>query len=205
MPFVLGIAGGSGSGKSTVVARVEAIVGPGHLALLPMDNYYKDLGDLPLEERAKTNYDHPDAFDLDLLVHHLEELLAGRPIEMPQYSFVQHARLPETRRVEPAPVVVVEGILSLYDPRIRERMDLKVYVDADPDVRFIRRLKRDIKERGRSVDSVIDQYLSSVRPMHLAFVEPTKRYADLIVPGGGMNTPALEVLASRLKGALEAA
>jgi len=205
MPFVLGIAGGSGSGKSTVVARVEAIVGPGHLALLPMDNYYKDLGDLPLEERAKTNYDHPDAFDLDLLVHHLEELLAGRAIEMPQYSFVEHARLPETRRVEPAPVVVIEGILALYDPRIRERMDLKVYVDADPDVRFIRRLKRDIKERGRTVDSVIDQYLSSVRPMHLAFVEPTKRYADLIVPGGGMNTPALEVLASRLKGALEAA
>jgi len=205
MPFVLGIAGGSGSGKSTVVARVEAIVGPGHLALLPMDNYYKDLGDLPLEERAKTNYDHPDAFDLDLLVRHLEELLAGRPIEMPQYSFVEHARLPETKRVEPAPVVVVEGILALYDPRIRERMDLKVYVDADPDVRFIRRLKRDIKERGRTVDSVIDQYLSSVRPMHLAFVEPTKRYADLIVPGGGMNTPALEVLASRLKGALEAA
>ena len=205
MPFVLGIAGGSGSGKSTVVARVEAIVGPGHLALLPMDNYYKDLGDLPLEERAKTNYDHPDAFDLDLLVHHLEELLAGRAIEMPQYSFVEHSRLPETRRVEPAPVVVIEGILALYDPRIRERMDLKVYVDADPDVRFIRRLKRDIKERGRTVDSVIDQYLSSVRPMHLAFVEPTKRYADLIVPGGGMNTPALEVLASRLKGALEAA
>ncbi len=205
MPFVLGIAGGSGSGKSTVVARVEAIVGPGHLALLPMDNYYKDLGDLPLSERAKTNYDHPDAFDLDLLVHHLEELLAGRAVEMPQYSFVEHARLPTTKRVEPAPVVVVEGILALYDPRIRERMDLKVYVDADPDVRFIRRLKRDIKERGRSVDSVIDQYLSSVRPMHLAFVEPTKRYADLIVPGGGMNTPALEVLASRLKGALEAA
>ncbi len=205
MPFVLGIAGGSGSGKSTVVARVEAIVGPGRLALLPMDNYYKDLGHLPLAERAKTNYDHPDAFDLDLLVRHLDDLLAGKPVAMPQYSFVEHARLPKTKRVEPAPVIVVEGILALYDPRLRERMDLKVYVDADPDVRFIRRLRRDIAERGRTVDSVIEQYLSSVRPMHLAFVEPTKRYADLIVPGGGMNTPALEVLASRLLGALEAA
>ncbi len=205
MPFVLGIAGGSGSGKSTVVARVEAIVGPGRLALLPMDNYYKDLGHLPLAERAKTNYDHPDAFDLDLLVEHLDALSAGRAVEMPQYSFVEHARLPETKRVEPAPVIVVEGILALYDPRLRERMDLKVYVDADPDVRFIRRLRRDIAERGRTVESVIEQYLSSVRPMHLAFVEPTKRYADLIVPGGGMNTPALEVLASRLLGALEAA
>ncbi len=205
MPFVLGIAGGSGSGKSTVVARVEAIVGPGRLALLPMDNYYKDASHLPLEERAKTNYDHPDAFDLDLLVEHLEALIQGRAVEMPQYSFVEHARLPQTRRVAPAPVIVVEGILALYDPRLRERMDLKVYVDADPDVRFIRRLRRDIAERGRTVESVIEQYLSSVRPMHLAFVEPTKRYADLIVPGGGMNTPALEVLASRLLGALEAA
>ncbi len=205
MPFVLGIAGGSGSGKSTVVARVEGIVGLGRLALLPMDNYYKDASHLPLAERAKTNYDHPDAFDLDLLVEHLEALTQGRAVEMPQYSFVEHARLPQTRRVASAPVIVVEGILALYDPRLRERMDLKVYVDADPDVRFIRRLRRDIAERGRTVESVIEQYLSSVRPMHLAFVEPTKRYADLIVPGGGMNTPALEVLASRLLGALEAA
>ncbi len=204
MPFVLGVAGGSGSGKTTVVERVQAIVGPGHLALLPMDNYYKDLGHLPFEERVKTNYDHPDAFDLDLLVEHLDALIHGRSVAMPLYSFVEHARLPETKRVDPAPVIVVEGILALYDPRLRERMDLKVYVDADPDVRFIRRLKRDIEERGRSPESVIDQYLSSVRPMHLAFVEPTKRYADLIVPVGGQNTPALEVLASRLTHALEA-
>ncbi len=205
MPFVLGVAGGSGSGKTTVVERVRAIVGPGHLALLPMDNYYRDLGDLPFEERVKTNYDHPDAFDLDLLVAHLEALLRGEAVEMPVYSFTEHARLPLTERVEPRPVIVVEGILALYDPRLRERMDLKVYVDADPDVRFIRRLKRDIEERGRSPESVIAQYLNSVRPMHLAFVEPTKRYADLIVPVGGQNTPALEVLASRLSRALEAA
>ncbi len=203
MPFVLGVAGGSGSGKTTVVERIRAIVGPGHLALLPMDNYYRDLGDLPFEERVKTNYDHPDAFDLDLLVEHLEALIEGQPVAMPLYSFVEHARRPETETLRPAPVIVVEGILALYDPRLRERMDLKVYVDADPDVRFIRRLLRDLRERGRTTESVIEQYLASVRPMHLAFVEPTKRYADLIVPVGGQNTPALEVLASRLSHALE--
>jgi len=202
MPFVLGIAGGSGSGKSTVVSRVEEIVGRGRLALLPLDNYYKDN---PPRKNGRVNYDHPDAFDLDLAVAHLRDLLAGRAVEMPLYSFKDHARLPETVRVEPAPVVVVEGILALYDPRLRELMDLKVYVDTDPDVRFIRRLRRDVAERGRTVESVIEQYLSSVRPMHLAFVEPTKRYADLIVPGGGMNTPALEALASRLREALEGA
>ncbi len=204
MPFVLGIAGGSGSGKTTVVERVRQIVGP-RVAILPMDNYYRDLGHLPFEERQKTNYDHPDAFDNDLLLAHLDALIAGQAVEMPLYSFTEHRRLPETQRVDPGPVIVVEGILALFDPELRARMDLKVFVDADPDVRFIRRLIRDIEERGRSVESVVMQYLDTVRPMHLTFVEPSKRYADLIIPHGGMNTPALEVLALRLRHALEAA
>ncbi len=204
MPFVLGIAGGSGSGKTTVVERVRQIVGP-RVAILPMDNYYRDLGHLPFEERQKTNYDHPDAFDNDLLLAHLDALIAGHPVEMPLYSFTEHRRLPQTQRVDPGPVIVVEGILALFDPELRARMDLKVFVDADPDVRFIRRLIRDIEERGRSVESVVKQYLDTVRPMHLTFVEPSKRYADLIIPHGGMNTPALEVLALRLRHALEAA
>ena len=198
MPFVLGVAGGSGSGKTTVVARVRDIAGPDGVVHLAMDNYYKDLSHLPFEERVKTNYDHPDAYDLELLVDHLDRLMRGEAVEMPQYSFVEHVRLGETRRVEPAPVVAVEGILALYFEELRKRMDLKVYVDTDPDVRFIRRLERDVRERGRSVDSVIAQYLGSVRPMHLAFVEPSKRYADLIVPEGGENQAAMEVLASRL-------
>ncbi len=204
MPFVLGIAGGSGSGKTTVVERVRQVVGP-RVAILPMDNYYRDLGHLPFEERQKTNYDHPDAFDNDLLLAHLDALIAGQAVEMPLYSFTEHRRLPETQRVDPGPVIVVEGILALFDPELRARMDLKVFVDADPDVRFIRRLIRDIEERGRSVESVVKQYLDTVRPMHLTFVEPSKRYADLIIPHGGMNTPALEVLALRLRHALEAA
>ncbi len=204
MPFFMGVAGGSGSGKTTVVERVKAIVGEANVAFLPMDNYYKDLAHLPFEERARTNYDHPDAYDLPLLKAHLNELFAGRPVEMPLYSFTEHARKEKTQRVYPAPVIVLEGILALYDPEIRGRMDLKIYVDTDPDLRFIRRLERDVRERGRSVTSVIEQYLNTVRPMHLAFVEPTKRFADLILPEGGMNTAALEVLASRLKAVTEA-
>ncbi|AEB11717.1 uridine kinase [Marinithermus hydrothermalis] len=202
-PFVIGIAGGTGSGKTTVTERVIETVGRDRVALVPMDNYYKDQSHLPFEERTRINYDHPAAFDTGLLLEHLEALMNGVPIEMPLYSFTEHVRLLETATVAPAPVVVIEGILALYDEHLRRLMDLKVFVDADPDVRFIRRLERDIRERGRTLESVIRQYLEFVRPMHLSFVEPTKRYADVIIPRGGHNQPALEMLVSRIRTLIE--
>ncbi len=202
-PFVIGIAGGTGSGKTTVTERVIETVGKDRVALVPMDNYYKDQSHLPFEERTRINYDHPAAFDTELLLEHLEALMNGVPIEMPLYSFTEHVRLLETTTVAPAPVVVIEGILALYDDRLRRLMDLKVFVDADPDVRLIRRLERDIRERGRTLESVIRQYLEFVRPMHLSFVEPTKRYADVIIPRGGHNQPALEMLVSRIRTLIE--
>lgn len=203
--FVIGIAGGSGSGKTTVTRRVVEVVGKDRVALLQMDHYYKNQDHLTFEERTRINYDHPDAFDMPLLALHLSQLVQGKPVESPLYSFVEHTRAHETRTVEPAPVVVLEGILALYDDRLRKHMHLKVFVDADPDVRFIRRLRRDIDERGRSPDSVIEQYLNFVRPMHIAFVEPSKRYADVIIPRGGHNEPALEMLTSRIHRILGAA
>ncbi|WP_216320193.1 uridine kinase [Deinococcus aestuarii] len=198
-PFVIGVAGGSGSGKTTVTRRVIETVGQGGVAVLGQDNYYRDQSDIPETARAGTNYDHPAAFDWLLLREHLGALLAGVPVEMPEYDFTRHTRSPRTTTVLPAPVVVLEGFFALYDEELRERMHLKVFVDADADVRFIRRLLRDTQERGRSPESVITQYLDYVRPMHLSFVEPTKRYADVIIPHGGMNEPALDMLAARIR------
>lgn len=197
-PFVIGVAGGSGSGKTTVTRRVIETVGNAGVAVLNQDNYYRDQSDIPLEARLKTNYDHPAAFDWKLLREHVDALLSGVPIEMPEYDFTRHTRSAQTTRVMPGRVVVLEGFFALYDEELRERMHLKVFVDADADVRFIRRLLRDTQERGRSPESVIEQYLEYVRPMHLSFVEPTKRYADVIIPHGGMNEPALDMLAARI-------
>lgn len=197
-PFVIGIAGGTGSGKTTVTEAVVEAVGSAHVALLPMDNYYKANTHLPLEERRKLNYDHPEVFDLELYLEDIRRLLSWQRVQMPQYSFKEYTRLAQTTLVKPAPVVVLEGIMVLVDARVRETMNLKVFVDADPDVRFIRRLQRDLAERGRSVDSVVRQYLEQVRPMHLSFVEPSKRYADVIIPHGGRNEQALAMLTARV-------
>ncbi len=199
LPFVIGVAGGSGSGKTTVTRRVVDTVGQGGVAVLNQDNYYRNQDDIPFEARLKTNYDHPAAFDWTLLREHIDALLSGVPIDMPEYDFTRHTRAAHTTTVLPAPVVVLEGFFALYDEALRERMHLKVFVDADADVRFIRRLLRDTQERGRTPESVIEQYLEYVRPMHLSFVEPTKRYADVIIPHGGMNEPALDMLAARIR------
>nr|WP_221091581.1 uridine kinase [Deinococcus aquaedulcis] len=198
-PFMIGVAGGSGSGKTTVTRRVIETVGQQGVAVLNQDNYYRNQDDIPFEARLKTNYDHPAAFDWALLREHVDALLSGVPIAMPEYDFTQHTRSAQTSTVLPAPVVVLEGFFALYDEELRERMHLKVFVDADADVRFIRRLLRDTQERGRTPQSVIEQYLEYVRPMHLSFVEPTKRYADVIIPHGGMNEPALDMLAARIR------
>ena len=198
--MIIGVAGGSGSGKTTVARKlVESFPEPGTLQLVCQDAYYRDQAQLTLEERQKINYDHPFAFDNDLLLQHLESLRRGEPIKQPVYSFVNHTRLSETIPVASAKIIVLEGILVLEDARLRDMCDIKVYVDTDSDERFIRRLQRDIFERGRSVDSVIEQYLTSVRPMHLQFGEPTKRYADVVIPGGGANSVAIGLLLARIK------
>ncbi|NWJ45642.1 MAG: uridine kinase [Chloroflexi bacterium] len=190
-PLVIGVAGGTGSGKTTVARHIVENIGISLVVHLQHDSYYKDLSHMPFEERTRVNYDHPDSLDNDLLYQHLLDLRAGKPILMPIYDFVQHNRLSEPVFMEPCPVIVVDGILLFTDKRIRDLMELKIFVDTDADLRFIRRLRRDIKERGRSVDSVIEQYLTTVRIMHQEFVEPTKRYADLIIPEGGFNVPML--------------
>jgi len=201
--FVIGIAGGTGSGKTTVTEAVIGAVGPEQVALLPMDNYYKDNAHLPFEERLELSYDHPDAFDLELYLTHIRQLVAGREVRMPVYSFKEYTRSPQTILVKPAPVVVLEGIMLLVDATLRAQMNLKVFVDTDADVRFIRRLQRDIVERGRTVQSVIQQYLEQVWPMHLSFVEPSKRYADVIIPHGGHNEEALAMLTARVRSLLQ--
>ncbi|MCS7058575.1 MAG: uridine kinase [Meiothermus sp.] len=200
--FVIGIAGGSGSGKTTVTEAILEAVGPEFVALLPMDNYYKANEHLPLEERRRLSYDHPEAFDLELYLEHVKRLTQGQAVKVPVYSFREYTRTFETILVRPAPVVVLEGILLFFDERLRAEMNLKVYVDTDPDVRFIRRLQRDLQERGRTVESVIRQYLEQVRPMHLSFVEPSKRYADVIIPHGGRNQEALAMLTARVRSLL---
>ncbi len=197
-PVVIGVAGGTGSGKTTVAGVILDRVGAHRITLLPQDAYYRDLSHLPPAERAQMNFDHPDALEMDLMVEHLQMLRGWKPIEMPVYDFTTHTRRPETKHVEPNPVILVEGILVLADARLRELMDVKLYVDTDADVRFIRRLKRDIEERGRTMESVIHQYLTTVRPMHLEFVEPTKRYADVIIPEGGFNQVAMDMVVARL-------
>jgi uridine kinase len=198
-PFLIGIAGGTGSGKTSVARRIYESLHVESAAFLDYDAYYKELGHLSLEERQRINFDHPDSLDVSLFIHHLEQLIAGRGIEKPVYDFTRHTRAPQTVRVEPRDVVLVDGILLFADATLREMFDLKIFVDTEADVRFIRRLKRDLEERGRSLDSIIDQYLTTVRPMHFEFVEPTKRYADVILPRGGQNTAGIEVIAARIR------
>jgi len=198
-PFLIGVAGGSSSGKTTVAERLAELAGERHLALIKLDSYYVDLGDRPLADRIVFNYDHPDAFDWPLLNDHLAALSAGAPVPVPVYDYVQFNRSGTVRLVQPARIVVVEGILVLWEPVLRERFDLKIFLDTDADLRLIRRLRRDVEERGRSTESVIEQYLATVRPAHEQFIEPSKRYADVIIPEGGLNRPALDVLLARVR------
>jgi uridine kinase len=198
-PYLIGIAGGTGSGKTTVARRIYESLHLDSAVFIDHDAYYRELGHLPLEERERMNFDHPDSLDNDLLLGHLRELIEGRPIQKPVYDFTRHTRAPQTVHVEPRGVVLVDGILLFVDPRLRELFDLKIFVDTEADVRFIRRLKRDINKRGRSLESVIEQYLGTVRPMHFEFVEPSKRYADVILPRGGQNTAGIEVVAARIR------
>lgn len=199
-PVIIGIAGGSGSGKTTVVRRLRASLGDDQVSVLEHDRYYRDRSDLRLEERAALNYDHPDSLETDLLVEHVKQLRTGQAVDAPQYDFARHNRLDARDAVAPRAAIIVEGILIFADASLRALMDVKVFVDADDDTRFIRRLQRDISERGRTVQSVIDQYLGTVKPMHLEFVEPSKRYADIIVPQGGHNDVAIEMLLTLARG-----
>ncbi|MFP4498272.1 MAG: uridine kinase [Vulcanimicrobiota bacterium] len=201
--LVIGIAGGSGSGKTTVAEMIGKELEPHPVVIMIQDNYYKDQAHLPVEERAKVNFDHPEAFDSELMARHLKQLKEGHAIDMPVYDFVTHTRHKETIRVEPTEILIVEGILVLESNVLRKIMDFKVYVDTDDDIRFIRRLKRDIAERARSVDSVIDQYLNTVRPMHLEFVEKSKRYADIILPWRDFNPGGVGIVIHMLKGYLK--
>jgi len=201
-PVVIGVAGGTGSGKSTVAREILRRAGTEQISLIQHDAYYKDLGDLPPAQRAMQNFDHPDALDNELLIAHLMELKAGRTVKMPVYDFTTHTRTAEVRRVEPRRVILVEGILIFADVALRRIMDVKIYVDTDADIRFIRRLERDLAERGRTMESVIRQYMATVRPMHQEFVEPSKRYADVIIPEGGFNEVAIDMIASRIKALL---
>ena len=198
-PIILGIAGGTGSGKTTVANVILDRVGAGRIVLLAHDAYYRDLRELPRAQRDIINFDHPDSLETELLVHHLEALRRGEPVEVPIYDFTTHARTNLTRHVEPQLVILVEGILVFAERGLRELFDVKIFVDTDPDVRFIRRLQRDIEERGRTVASVIQQYQMTVRPMHLEFVEPSKRYADVIIPEGGLNTVAMDMVVARIR------
>ncbi len=197
--MVIGICGGTGSGKTSVANRLLKSVKAGDVVYLQQDSYYRNLNDLPLDFRRAVNFDHPDAVDNDLLVEHLKALKNGQQIELPVYDFKHHMRLPETLRVEPTPIIIIEGILIFADARLLEEMDIKVFVDTPDDLRFIRRLRRDIAERGRTADSVIEQYLSTVRPMHMQFVEPSKRYADVIIPEGGSNLVGIDLISGKIR------
>ena len=194
---IIGIAGGSGSGKTTLARNIASHFGD-RIAVLRHDDYYKEHGDIPLEERSRLNYDHPDAFDTPLLISHLDALKSGKAIECPIYDYTVHNRSSETKRIEPKPVILIEGILILANPEVVSRLDMKIYVDTDPDVRIIRRIVRDTKKRGRSLDSVINQYLDTVKPMHEAFVEPSKRLADIIIPEGGKNPVAYGMIINKI-------
>lgn len=202
-PVIVGVAGGTGSGKTTVSHAILERVGRDRIAYIQHDSYYRDLSHLPPEERARVNFDHPDALENELLIQHLQQLIAGRPAEIPIYDFTTHTRKKETRTVLPHRVILLEGILIFADKTLREMMDVKIYVDTDADLRFIRRLERDIAERGRTMESVIRQYLETVRPMHLEFVEPSKRYADIIIPEGGFNTIAIDMVVARIEALLQ--
>ena len=198
-PLIIGICGGTGSGKTTITDRIISALAPESVLVLQQDHYYRDFPDLSLEERAKQNYDHPDAFDTALLIEHLKDLRAGRGIERPIYDFAKYERAPRTVRMNPAPAVILEGILIFESKELSDLMDIKIFVDTDADLRFIRRLRRDIRERGRTVDSVVEQYLSTVRPMHMEFVEPSKRNADVIIPEGGHNEVGIDLVIQKIR------
>lgn len=202
-PILIGITGGTGSGKSTVTKEIFKFIDKENIAVIEQDSYYKDQSDLSYEERIKTNYDHPFAFDNDLLIKHLKELLNGQAIEKPSYDFEKHNRKIETELIKPKEIVILEGILILSEKEIRNLLDIKIFVDTDSDVRVIRRILRDIKDRGRTLDSVILQYMNTVRPAHLQFVEPTKRYADIVIPEGGFNKVAIDLIVSKIKSILK--
>jgi uridine kinase len=197
--MIIGISGGTGSGKTTVAQKLIASVGGENVVYLQQDSYYRNLGDMPLDLKHRVNYDHPDAFDTELLINHLQALRAGEAIRQPIYDYATHSRSPETFCVEPKPIIILEGILVFVNPQMRGLMDLKIFVDADADVRFIRRLDRDVHERGRSLESVIAQYQATVRPMHLQFVEPSKRYADVIIPEGGHNDAGIDLITGKIR------
>lgn len=204
-PVIIGIAGGSGSGKTTVTNSILERVGFENIAILPHDAYYKDLGHLPLDRRRLVNFDHPNSLDTPLLIQHIQQLKRGQPIELPVYDFKNHARTTQSIHIEPRPVILVEGILIFAEPDLIKEFDVKIFVDTDSDIRFIRRLQRDIAERGRTSESVIEQYLSTVRPMHLEFVEPSRRNADVIIPEGGLNAVAMDMVVARIQDLLEKA
>ena len=197
--LVIGIAGGSGSGKTTVAQSILQRVGPEHISFLQHDAYYKDLSGLPPVQRAEVNFDHPNSLETELLTRHILQLKSGSPVEVPIYNFATHSRTEKTYPVQPRGVILVEGILIFTEASLRDLFNVKIFVDTDPDLRFIRRLERDISERGRTLDTVVKQYLSTVRPMHLEFVEPSKRYADIIIPEGGFNAAALDMVVARIE------
>lgn len=198
-PITIGVAGGSGAGKSTVARVILARIGAENIAYIPHDSYYRDLSDLPREQRALINFDHPDSLDSELFIEHICMLQNGQPVPVPIYDFSTHSRTAEFRVVQPQRVVLVEGILIFAEARVRDLFDVRIFVETDDDVRFIRRLQRDITERGRTIDSVINQWLQTVRPMHLEFVEPSKRYAHVIIPEGGLNEVAMEMVIARIQ------
>ena len=197
-PIVIGIAGGTGSGKTTVAHMIVERVGAQYIAYLPHDAYYRDLSHLPPEKRSEVNFDHPNSLETELLIQHIQQLKVGQPIDLPIYDFKTHTRTSQTRPLHPQPIILVEGILIFAEPKLLPLYDIKIFVDTDADIRFIRRLQRDIQERGRTTESVIDQYLATVRPMHLEFVEYSKRYADIIIPEGGFNTVAIDMVVARV-------
>ncbi len=203
MTLTIGVAGGSGSGKTTVAHRILEAVGATQIAYVPHDAYYKDLSHLPLEARRRVNFDHPDALETELLIEHLQQLQAGRAVAIPTYDFARYIRLPEKQIVRPAPIILVEGILIFAEAELRKLLDVRIYVDTDADIRLLRRLRRDILERGRNLDTVLTQYEKTVRPMHLEFVEPSKRYADVIIPEGGFNDIAIEMVAAHIRERLQ--
>ena len=201
--LVIGIAGGTGSGKTTIADYILETVGPEKIAFLPHDAYYHELGHLTQEERSRVNFDHPSSLETELLIEHIHQLKAGHSIELPHYDFKTHTRTENTTLIEPQQILIVEGILIFAEPDLRKLFDLKIYVDTDADIRFIRRLRRDIEERGRTTESVIEQYLDTVRPMHLEFVEPSKLYASVIIPEGGYNRVALDLIVARIESMLQ--